>query len=69
MSYAKYLLAFSIGAMVSAPSFAQEEDINYGDPTASFKTFGVSVSNKNSAQANLMLGFGKHILQADLTSQ
>ncbi|MCL9774146.1 hypothetical protein [Vibrio methylphosphonaticus] len=41
------------------------EDINYGDPTASFSTLGLSRSG-DATQINGMLGFGANIFQLDV---
>ncbi len=46
---------------------AQEETVNYGDPTASFSTVGVSAS-ENASQLNMMYGAGSNIFQLDLTA-
>ncbi|GLP96036.1 hypothetical protein [Paraferrimonas sedimenticola] len=58
-------------ALLSANALAEEkkEDINYGDPTAVYKSVGVSVSNSNAVQGNLIYGAGKNVVMADLTSQ
>lgn len=47
----------------------QNENINYGDPTAVFKSFGVLHNLDGAAQANFIYGHGKNIVQVDLTSQ
>lgn len=55
-------------ALASGSAFAEkqnEENINYGDPTASFSTVGVSAS-KDSTQLNGMMGFGSNIFLLDL---
>jgi hypothetical protein len=41
-----------------------ENDVNYGDPTASFSTLGVSRSD-NSTMLNFQAGFGSNIFQID----
>ncbi|GEA59476.1 hypothetical protein [Vibrio comitans] len=41
------------------------EAVNYGDPTASFSSLGVSAS-ENSTQLNGMIGLGSNIFQLDL---
>lgn len=63
----KTLLAVLICA-TSATTMAQEapkEDINYGDPTASFSTVGVSGTDR-AGQVNMMYGAGSNIFQLDL---
>ncbi|MFA0087829.1 hypothetical protein [Vibrio sp. 10N.261.51.F12] len=45
----------------------ETEEINYGDPLASFKSAGVSVSNEKSIQFNGMYGVNGHIGILDLT--
>lgn len=55
-------LAFGAAAAHEAP----QENINYGDPTASFSTLGASRSN-NATQINGMYGAGSNIFQLDLT--
>ncbi len=56
------LLLASLGAVAFAHA---DEDVNYGDPTASFTMAGASVQ-ENGYQFNGMYGAGSHILQADL---
>lgn len=54
--------------LASGSAFAEmqdEESINYGDPTASFSTVGLSAS-KDSTQLNGMIGFGSNIFSLDL---
>ena len=47
-----------------------QEDVNYGDPMASFKTLGVSLSpNKDAMQINTMAGFGSNIYRLDVTAE
>ncbi|USD64262.1 hypothetical protein [Vibrio sp. SCSIO 43136] len=60
------LAALSSGAMANEVP-AQEEQVNYGDPTASFSTLGVSRSD-NATQLNMMVGAGANIYQLDLTA-
>jgi len=54
-------------ALTSATAFVSnaEEAVNYGDPTASFTTLGVSASNDN-IQLNSMMGVGSNIYQLDI---
>lgn len=59
------LCALTTGAFASNSTQADAEDINYGDPTASFSTLGVSRSG-DATQLNGMLGFGSNIFQLDL---
>lgn len=59
------LCALTAGAWASNSTQAEAEDINYGDPTASFSTVGVSRSG-DATQLNGMLGFGSNIFQLDL---
>ena len=58
------VLVAAMAMNVSAQEQAQEE-INYGDPTASFSTLGVSAS-KDHTQLNGMYGAGSNIFQLDL---
>ncbi len=59
--------AVLVAAMVMnvAAQEQAQEDINYGDPTASFSTLGVSAS-KDHTQLNGMYGAGSNIFQLDL---
>jgi hypothetical protein len=61
------LCAMTAGAFASNSTLAETagEDINYGDPTASFSTLGVSRSG-DATQLNGMLGMGNNIFQLDL---
>ncbi len=61
------LCAMTAGAFASnsTPTDTAGEDINYGDPTASFSTLGVSRSG-DATQLNGMLGMGNNIFQLDL---
>ncbi|GAL31874.1 hypothetical protein JCM19240_5305 [Vibrio maritimus] len=61
------LCAMTAGAFASnsTPADTAGEDINYGDPTASFSTLGVSRSG-DATQLNGMLGMGNNIFQLDL---
>ncbi|MFA0605667.1 hypothetical protein [Vibrio amylolyticus] len=55
-------------ALTTGSAFAETEkteDVNYGDPTASFTTVGVSASDKTT-QLNGMIGLGSNIFQLDL---
>ncbi|OAN10994.1 hypothetical protein A3K86_18635 [Photobacterium jeanii] len=52
-------------AALSTGAMAEEENVNYGDPTASFSTLGVSAS-ENHTQLNGMYGAGSNIFQLDL---
>ncbi len=66
----KTLLAALI-CVTSATAFAQEmpnEEVNYGDPTASFSTLGVSGS-KDATQVNGMIGLGSNIFSLDIGRQ
>ncbi|WP_234496690.1 hypothetical protein [Vibrio maritimus] len=47
----------------------KKEEINYGDPTAIFKSFGVLHNLDGGVQANIIYGHGKNYFQVDLTSQ
>ncbi|MDO6541399.1 hypothetical protein [Photobacterium sanguinicancri] len=58
------VLVAAMAMNVAAQEQAQE-DINYGDPTASFSTLGVSAS-KDHTQLNGMYGSGSNIFQLDL---
>ena len=62
----KLLIGLALaGACSGAIANEQEESVNYGDPTASFSTLGVSAS-ENSTQLNGMVGLGSNIFQLDL---
>jgi hypothetical protein len=54
---------FSFNAMAAEP----EAEVNYGDPTASFSTVGISAS-KDTTQLNGMMGFGSNIFSLDLAA-
>lgn len=58
------LLAISSTAF-AATAAEQAEEVNYGDPTASFSTVGTSVS-ENTTQLNGMMGLGSNIFSLDL---
>ncbi|MEH6451822.1 MAG: hypothetical protein V7782_02160 [Psychromonas sp.] len=58
------LLAISSTAF-AASATEQTEEVNYGDPTASFSTVGTSVS-ENTTQLNGMMGLGSNIFSLDL---
>lgn len=63
----KLLIGLAIAGACSG-AIANEQDaekVNYGDPTASFSTLGVSTS-ENSTQLNGMIGLGSNIFQLDL---
>ncbi|MEZ8822970.1 hypothetical protein [Vibrio sp. 10N.261.55.A7] len=64
----KSLIALLL-AGVSAGALANEapaqEEINYGDPTASFSTVGISGA-QDKGQLNMMYGAGSNIFQLDL---
>ncbi|WP_095498625.1 hypothetical protein [Paraferrimonas haliotis] len=66
----KILAASVVLALSSTAVMANEEskDVNYGDPTASFSTLGVSAS-KDATQINGMYGAGANIFQLDVTRQ
>lgn len=56
-------------ALVAAGAIAADvtaEDVNYGDPMASFKTVGIS-AGEHGAQVNTMVGLGSNIFQLDVT--
>ncbi|RKF18095.1 hypothetical protein DBZ36_12730 [Alginatibacterium sediminis] len=55
----------STGAFAADTTPAAQEEVNYGDPTASFSTLGVSAS-KDTTQLNGMMGLGANIFQLDL---
>lgn len=61
----------AIATIITATTFGavaneKAEDVNYGDPTASFSTVGVSRAD-GQTQLNGMMGFdGGHIISADL---
>ncbi|MGF1748567.1 hypothetical protein [Vibrio cionasavignyae] len=64
------LCAIAIGTFASEKSEtnhfnALTEDVNYGDPTASFTTLGVSRAG-DATQLNGMLGLGNNIFQLDV---
>ncbi|GIU04407.1 hypothetical protein TUM4261_04340 [Shewanella sp. c952] len=65
------LTALSIATLFSFNAFAAEpeveQDVNYGDPTASFSTVGIS-ANKDTTQLNGMVGFGANIFQLDIAA-
>ncbi|GAL26095.1 hypothetical protein JCM19239_4950 [Vibrio variabilis] len=60
------LCALTAGAWASNSTHAEAEEVNYGDPTASFSTLGVSRTN-NATQINGMYGAGSNIFQLDVT--
>ncbi|MFA0087346.1 hypothetical protein BCU70_03490 [Vibrio sp. 10N.286.49.C2] len=65
----KSILAIALTAITFGSVAAEAEnaeDINYGDPTASFSTLGVSTSG-DKTQVNSMVGFGANIFQLDVT--
>ncbi|WP_028771908.1 hypothetical protein [Shewanella waksmanii] len=59
-----------ISLLTATSAFANEEaakeEVNYGDPTASFTTVGVSAS-KDVTQLNGMMGLGSNIFQLDIS--
>ena len=61
------LCLLTAGAFASNQTELQlvRDDINYGDPTASFTTVGISRSG-DATQLNGMLGLGNNIFQLDL---
>ncbi|CAM4393777.1 hypothetical protein [Vibrio agarivorans] len=60
------LAVIMASAFGTAVANEQEADsVNYGDPTASFSTLGVSAS-KDTTQLNGMMGLGSNIFQVDL---
>ncbi|MBY6196080.1 hypothetical protein [Vibrio hangzhouensis] len=61
------LCLLTAGAFASKQTELQlvSDDINYGDPTASFTTVGISRSG-DATQLNGMLGLGNNIFQLDL---
>ncbi|MBM7035608.1 hypothetical protein [Vibrio ulleungensis] len=63
----KLLLALSMTALCGAAVANEKatEEVNYGDPTASFTTLGVSAS-EGGTQLNGMIGLGSNIFQADI---
>ncbi|GEM78605.1 hypothetical protein [Vibrio superstes] len=63
----KLLIGLAIaGACGGAIANEQDaEQVNYGDPTASFSSLGVSAS-EDSTQLNGMIGLGSNIFQLDL---
>ncbi|MCY9871152.1 hypothetical protein [Vibrio barjaei] len=65
------VLLIAIGILVMPRGFASEENngVNYGDPTAVFKNFGVSHNGDGAIQTNLVYGQGKNVFQLDLTAQ
>ncbi|NKF50771.1 hypothetical protein G3R49_09330 [Shewanella sp. WXL01] len=66
MNKALSVLALSTMTCFGAMADEAKEDVNYGDPTASFTTLGVSAS-KDNTQINGMYGAGANIFQLDLT--
>lgn len=62
----KRVLSLALLSSFALATEKQEEDINYGDPMASFKTVGISAGNEG-AQLNTMAGFGSNIFQLDVT--
>ncbi|MGR5231456.1 hypothetical protein [Vibrio rotiferianus] len=61
----KSLLAIAISITSLGAHASEKEQVNYGDPTASFSTLGVS-TNENTTQLNGMMGLGSNIFQVDL---
>lgn len=65
------LSAITTASLATLLSFnalaAEEEAVNYGDPTASFTTLGVSAS-ENVTQLNGMMGLGSNIFQLDIST-
>lgn len=57
------LAGVSLGAL--ADETPAQEEVNYGDPTASFSTVGISGS-QDKGQLNMMYGAGANIFQLDL---
>ncbi|WP_047043294.1 hypothetical protein [Vibrio mexicanus] len=57
------LASVSVGAL--ANDTPAQEEVNYGDPTASFSTVGISGA-QDKGQLNLMYGAGSNIFQLDL---
>ena len=61
----------AIATVITATTFGslaneKAEELNYGDPTASFSTVGVSRAD-GQTQLNTMMGFdGGHIISADI---
>ena len=61
----------AIATVITATTFGafaneKAEDVNYGEPTASFSTVGVSRAD-GQTQLNTMMGFdGGHIISADI---
>lgn len=43
-----------------------QEKVNYGDPTASFKGFGLTTGSKGFKQGNFVYGSGDHIFSGDV---
>lgn len=65
-NFKKSTLAIALFCVVGGVSAEQvQEDVNYGDPTASFSTVGVS-GTENTTQLNGMMGVGSNIFQLDL---
>ncbi|MPY24402.1 hypothetical protein [Shewanella sp. YLB-07] len=63
------IIALSITALLTAnvamASESVEEHVNYGDPTASFSTVGLSGTDR-AGLINMMYGAGSHIFQLDI---
>ncbi|USD67854.1 porin family protein [Vibrio sp. SCSIO 43136] len=63
----KLALTLPLIAVLSAPAFAEEaQDVNYGDPTASYTGLGMS-RGADATQFNGIYGMGSHIFTADVT--
>ena len=60
--------ALSVALLSATAGLSQQvvasDDVNYGDPTASFSTLGVSRTN-DASMINFQMGFGKNIIQFD----
>ncbi|MGY5453015.1 hypothetical protein ACVFI8_19060 [Agarivorans sp. MS3-6] len=65
MNKAMIVTLLTLSANAAFANDKIEEEINYGDPTASFSTVGLSAS-ENTTQLNGMAGFGKNIFSLDL---
>ncbi|MEX0334984.1 hypothetical protein [Vibrio tubiashii] len=59
------LLLAGVSVGVLANENPAQEEVNYGDPTASFSTVGVSGA-QDKGQLNMMYGAGSNIFQLDL---
>ncbi|UPQ89517.1 hypothetical protein [Vibrio sinaloensis] len=59
------LLLAGISAGAMANQAPEQQEVNYGDPTASFSTVGIS-GTQDKGQVNMMYGAGANIFQLDL---